>query len=66
VGVTKQLVYGSLGETDRTAAFARETKIIWWIGEQADAIEGVMSFMERRAPAWTVPKGLELPEELRG
>lgn len=65
VGVTKQLIYSSLGETDRKAAFARETKIIWWIGEQADAIEGVMSFMERRDPAWTVPKGLDLPEELR-
>lgn len=65
VGLTKQLVYGSLGETDRKAAFARETKIIWWVGEQADATEGVMAFLERRDPAWTVSKALDLPEELR-
>ena len=39
----QQLVYASLGETDRAAAFARETKIIWWVGEQPDAVEGVMS-----------------------
>jgi enoyl-CoA hydratase/carnithine racemase len=65
VGLTKQLVYGSLGETDRKAAFARETKVIWWAGEQPDAIEGVTAFLERRDPAWKVSKNLELPEGLR-
>ena len=33
-------------------------------GEQADAVEGVMSFMERRDPNWTVSKHTELPTEL--
>jgi enoyl-CoA hydratase/carnithine racemase len=65
VGLTKQLVYGSLGETDRKAAFARETKLIWWSGEQADATEGVMSFFERRDPSWTVSKHAQPPEELQ-
>jgi enoyl-CoA hydratase/carnithine racemase len=45
-GLVKQLVYEFLGETDRAAAFARETKVIWWAGEQPDAVEGVMSFLE--------------------
>jgi enoyl-CoA hydratase/carnithine racemase len=63
-GITKQLVYQFLGETDRKAAFARETKIIWWSGEQPDAVEGVMSFLEKRDPVWKVSKHVALPEEL--
>jgi enoyl-CoA hydratase/carnithine racemase len=65
VGLVKQLVYESLGETDRAAAFARETKVIWWAGEQPDAVEGVMSYLEKRDPAWEGSKHAELPEELR-
>lgn len=64
-GLVKQLVYEFLGETDRKAAFARETKVIWWSGEQPDALEGVMSFMEKRTPVWTTSKNVELPEDLR-
>jgi enoyl-CoA hydratase/carnithine racemase len=64
-GLVKQLVYEFLGETDRQAAFARETKVIWWAGEQPDAMEGVMSFLEKREPAWTTSKHAELPAELR-
>ena len=55
-GLVKQLVYANLTATDRDAAFAEETKIIWWAGEQPDATEGVMSFLERRPPAWTGSK----------
>jgi enoyl-CoA hydratase/carnithine racemase len=64
-GVTKQLVYEFLGETDRKAAFARETKVIWWVGEQPDAMEGVMSFLEKREPKWSTSKHAALPRELR-
>ena len=64
-GLVKQLVYQFLGETDRKAAFARETKVIWWSGEQPDAMEGVMSFMEKREPSWTTSKNVELPTDLQ-
>jgi enoyl-CoA hydratase/carnithine racemase len=64
-GLVKQLVYEFLGETDRAAAFARETKVIWWAGEQPDAVEGVMSFLEKREPAWATSKHVELPADLR-
>jgi enoyl-CoA hydratase/carnithine racemase len=64
VGLVKQLTYEQLGETDRVAAFARETKVIWWSGEQPDAMEGVMSFLERRTPEWTTSKHEPLPEGL--
>jgi enoyl-CoA hydratase/carnithine racemase len=65
VGLVKQLVYEFLGETDRKAAFAKETKVIWWVGEQPDAMEGIMSFLEKRTPAWTASKQAALPEDLR-
>ncbi|MDQ2649399.1 MAG: enoyl-CoA hydratase-related protein [Actinomycetota bacterium] len=65
VGLVKQLTYEFLGETDRKAAFARETKVIWWSGEQPDAVEGVMSFLEKRTPAWQTSKHAELPADLR-
>lgn len=65
VGLSKQLLYANLGETDRVASFAHETKVIWWAGTLPDATEGVMSFLERRDPAWTGSKHVELPEELR-
>jgi hypothetical protein len=28
-------------------------------------MEGVLSYLERRDPAWTVSKNLDLPKELR-
>src|SRR5262249_42856416 len=36
-GLTKELVYRFLLESDRQAAFALETKIIFWLGQQPDA-----------------------------
>ena len=45
VGVTKQLVYKNLMETDRVAAFTEETKLTWWAGSQPDTIEGVTALM---------------------
>ena len=63
VGIVKELLYEALGETDRKAAFAKETKVIWWVGEQPDAMEGVMSFLEKRTPAWQTSKHAEYPKD---
>ena len=60
-GLVKQLVYEFLGETDRKAAFAKETKVIWWVGRAArrhggdhvvprEAHPGVDHLEARRAP----------------
>lgn len=65
IAITKKLVYQGLGETDRLAAMQRETKLTWWIGEQPDAVEGVMSFFEKREPRWSGSKHVEIPEGLR-
>ncbi|MEX0874516.1 MAG: enoyl-CoA hydratase-related protein [Actinomycetota bacterium] len=60
-GITKQLVYRFLMETDRNAAFALETKIIFWLGQQPDAMEGVMALMQKREPTWQGSKHAEAP-----
>ena len=60
-GVTKELIYGSLGEVDRAAAMTRETKLIWWAGSQPDSAEGVQAFLDRRPPKWTGSKHTALP-----
>jgi len=65
VGVTKQMVYRNLGETDRVAAFTEETKLTWWAGSQPDTVEGVTALMSKRAPQWTQSKHLPIPDDLR-
>ena len=66
VGVTKQLAYELLGETDREAAFYREWETFRWFGRQSDSREGVASFLERRAPEFTLSKHVPLPGTDRG
>lgn len=66
VGVTKQLAYDLLGETDRESAFYREWETFRWFGRQSDSSEGVASFLERRAPEFTLSKHIPLPGTDRG
>ena len=65
VSLIKRLVYDGLEQTDRTESMVRETKLTWWTGTQADALEGVMAWFEKRDPKWSGSKRPELPEDLR-
>lgn len=56
VALTKQLVWSQLGQSDPVAAKAAEDRVFEWIGKQPDAAEGVLSFLEKRAPRWTLSK----------
>ncbi|MGN6474835.1 MAG: enoyl-CoA hydratase-related protein [Mycobacteriales bacterium] len=64
VAATKSLVNRFLEHDDRHSAMALETKLVWWSGAQPDAVEGVMSFMEKRAPSWKGSKHAEFPEQV--
>jgi enoyl-CoA hydratase/carnithine racemase len=62
LALVKRLVYGFLGENDRSAAMAEETDWTWWIGTQPDLVEAITARMEKRSPVWKTSK-LDLPEK---
>lgn len=64
VAATKALVYGGLEEPDRDAHHAVESRVFRWSGRQADAAEGVTSFLEKRPPAWKLSKNADFPPDL--
>lgn len=66
VGVTKQLLYEMLAQTDREIAFGTEWDVFRWMGRQPDSAEGVASFLEKRPPNFVVPKDVPLPNGLNG
>ena len=61
VSVLKQLVYEGLEDGDRAASMRRETELVWWLGRQPDAAEGVMATLERRKPVWKGSKHVKPP-----
>jgi len=61
--ITKRMIYQFLSEPDRNAAHALEARAFGWVGAQADAREGVTSFLEKRAPEWKLSKHMELDYE---
>src|SRR5262245_51582548 len=61
--ITKRLIYQFLGEPDRNAAHEIESRAFAWMGQHADAREGVTSFLEKRPPEWRVSKLAELAYE---
>jgi len=42
----------------------RENELFAWLGNQPDAKEGIMSFVEKREPAWQMSAARDLPEAL--
>ncbi len=61
VGLTKQLIYQMLEETDREPTFRREWEIFRWAGRQPDAGEGVEAFLNKRKPDFPSEKYVAMP-----
>ena len=53
VAITKRLLWKGLESTPETMMRA-EGKPFAWLGNQPDAKEGIMSFLEKRDPDWTL------------
>jgi enoyl-CoA hydratase/carnithine racemase len=64
VSIIKRLVYEGLEDDDRVKSMIDETKLTWWSGQQPDALEGVMAWMEKRDAKWTGSKRPDLPDDL--
>lgn len=65
VAATKALIYNALDGQDRDAHHAIESAVFRWTGKQADSGEGVMAFLEKRAPTWKLSKTKDFPPQLQ-
>lgn len=61
VGVTKELFYAMLEDTDRESAFYREWEVFRWMGRGSDSSEGAQSFLAKRTPQFASSKHEVLP-----
>lgn len=61
VAIAKRLLWEGVTETPRET-MAKEKPLLAWVGKQADAAEGVRSFLERRPPEWKLRASTDLPE----
>jgi enoyl-CoA hydratase/carnithine racemase len=62
VALTKHMLYQFLGETDPERAEQINHQYYAWTGKQADAKEGVVSFLEKREPRWKLKVPGDLPD----
>ncbi|TML19924.1 MAG: crotonase [Actinobacteria bacterium] len=60
VALSKRLLWEGL-TTTAWDMVKREQELLPWLCNQADAVEGVTSFFERRAPVWTLSPVRDLP-----
>jgi enoyl-CoA hydratase/carnithine racemase len=60
VAIAKRLLWEGVTETPRET-MAKEKPLLEWVGKQADAAEGVRSFLERRPPEWKLRASTDLP-----
>ena len=64
VALTKRLMYDFLTR-DWDQADQLQREVFAWTGQQPDAREGVLAFLERRPPKWTMSKSKDLPAVLQ-
>jgi enoyl-CoA hydratase/carnithine racemase len=61
VALSKRLLWEGF-TLDARAMMKRENRLFAWAGGQADAREGVLSFLEKREPVWKLRPSVDLPE----
>jgi enoyl-CoA hydratase/carnithine racemase len=62
VALAKGLLWHGLADPDPALAHLNDSKCIYWAGTQADAYEGISSFLEKRKPAFTLSPTRDMPE----
>jgi enoyl-CoA hydratase/carnithine racemase len=61
VAISKRLLWE--GVADSVPAMLRKEEALFdWVRHQPDAVEGVVSFAEKRAPSWKLRPSVDLPE----
>jgi len=62
VALCRQLLWKMLGADHPMEAHKLESRCMFWAGAQADAAEGIISFLEKRPPKFTMKPGSQMPE----
>jgi len=61
VALTKQMLWAFQSEPDPARAEALDAAVFGWTTQSPDAKEGIRSFLEKRAPRWTMRVSADLP-----
>jgi enoyl-CoA hydratase/carnithine racemase len=62
VALTRQMLWRMLGADHPMEAHKVDSRAIWARGKTADAREGVMSFLEKRAPSYPDRVSANMPD----
>jgi enoyl-CoA hydratase/carnithine racemase len=62
VALTRQMLWRMLGEPHPMSAHRVDSRAINYMGASADSREGVMSFLEKRPPAFTMRPTSDMPD----
>lgn len=62
VALTKQMLYQFITEPDVNKIDKINARYFRWTGEQPDAVEGVMSFLQKRKPEWKMKVPGDMPD----
>lgn len=62
VALCRQLLWKMLGADHPMEAHKLDSKAIWWIFQEPDAREGIMSFLEKRLPNFPMKPSVDMPD----
>jgi enoyl-CoA hydratase/carnithine racemase len=62
IALSKALLWHGLSDPDPQTAHLRDSKCIYWAGQQKDAYEGVSSFLEKRPPKFSMSAATDMPD----
>lgn len=61
VALSRQLLWRMQGADHPMESHRVESKMMYWLGQQADAQEGITSFLEKRPPKYTLKPSTDMP-----
>ena len=62
ITLSKAMLWHSLGETDPQSSHLIESRCFYWAGQQPDAQEGAVSFLEKRPAQFKMQVSIEMPD----